>query len=553
MRALRLTFAAAVVAGFLACSGGASSTSSTTRGGPGGGAASTSTTNSGGSGGVPATGSTTTTTSSSATSSTGTGAQTGSGGGGGGDAGAPDASGTGGSGGASPDAGPLDASAPAIACTDAPSDVYVTPPNLPPMTSATRGDVVRCADDTTLSLAQVQADVTAQGIMTPMKTGVTYYRVAFRTTRGDGSPGVSTARVYLPATPAALPLPVVVIGHPTDGLAAACTPSMDATSNEDLALPWAGLGLAVIVPDYAGLGNEGVQGYLDNHDQAYSLLDGARALRKMLAPGVFSQQVLAVGWSQGGGAVLSAQALATSYGADGTLAGVIAFAPEWPTRMNSFDYVHLLSSPTALTEFSATNVSTPDEILTASGNLVVAAMRSYAYFYNYVGPTAVGDAFPAMNESAIETDITTQCEVVLGGLLQALSPFTVEAVLDPTFSATLVACIDSSGQAAGCTDPAKSYYAFLESNFVTSDPAGAPVLLVQGLADYIMPAASEAACDIAKMEGDGLTPQVCTDAAALHTNVVGRNMDFAITWATAVLAGQTPPTCSSAGMPACAP
>jgi dienelactone hydrolase len=550
MRVLRLTFATAAVAGFLACSGGASLTSGTTSGGSGGAAASTSTTSSGGAGGTPATSSTTT-----SSSTTGTGAQTGSGGGGagGGDAGAPDASGTGGSGGASPDAGPLDASAPAIACTDTLSDVYVTPSNLPPMTPGTRGDIVRCADDTTLTLAQVEMEVTAKGIMTPMTTGVTYYRIAFRTTRGNGSAGVSTARVYLPEAPAALPLPVIVIGHPTDGLAAACTPSMDATSNEDLALPWAGLGYAVIVPDYAGLGNEGVQGYLDNHDQAYSVLDGARALRKMLATGVFSQQVLAVGWSQGGGAVLSAQALAGSYGVDGTLAGVIAFAPEWPTRMNSFDYVHLLENPTALTELSATNVSTPDEVLTASGNLVVASMRSYAYFYNDVGPTAVGDPFTAANSSTVETDITTQCEVVLGGLLQAISPFTVEAVLDPTFSATLLTCINSSGQAAGCTDPAKSYYTFLQSNFVTSDPAGAPVLLVQGLADYIMPAASEAACDIAKMEGDGLTPQVCTDAAALHTNVVGRNMDFAIPWAMAVLAGQTPPACSSAGMPACAP
>ena len=141
---------------------------------------------------------------------------------------------------------------------------------------------------------------------------------------------------------------------------------MDATSNRDLALPWAGLGYAVIVPDYAGLGNEGAQGYLDNRDQAHSLLDGARALRKLLSPGALSSDILAVGFSQGGGAVLSAQALAKSYGADGELVGAIVFAPEWPTRMNSFGFLDLLENPDELT------------ILTGISANVVAVMRSYA-------------------------------------------------------------------------------------------------------------------------------------------------------------------------------
>jgi hypothetical protein len=93
----------------------------------------------------------------------------------------------------------------------------------------------------------------------------------------------------------------------------------------------------------------------------------------------------------------------------------------------------------------------------------------------------------------------------------------------------------------------------LQSNILTSDKDGAPVLYVQGLADIIMPPASEAACNIQKMEADGLTPQVCTDSAAQHQTVVQRNIMFALQWGQALLAGTSLPTCSAAGMPTCTP
>jgi dienelactone hydrolase len=435
---------------------------------------------------------------------------------------------------------------PAIDCTDTIADVYVTPANLPPMTAATRGDIVRCAVDATLTLATVASEVAAQGITTTMKVGVDLYRIEFRTTRGDGSAGASTARVYLPAAPASLPLPVITIGHPTDGIAQSCTPSMDPTTNQDLALPWAGLGYAVIVPDYAGLGNGGVQAYLDNHDQAYSVLDGARALRKLLPAAAFSPQVLAIGWSQGGGAVLSAQALAKSYGSDGVLAGVVAFAPEWPSRLNSFGFVDELNNPGEPT------------IQTGISEDVVTVMREYAYFYNRVGPGHADDAFPASARSGIDGAVNTLCQTPLGGYLQATAPL-VGDIFDPTFAATTLACIQQGGPdggagagdaGPGCVDPGLGYYSFLQQNILTADPSGPPLLYVQGLLDFIMPPASEAACNLVKLANDGVFPQVCVDPGALHTNVVGRNMDFAIAWVQALLAGQPlPATCPSTGLP----
>ena len=433
-----------------------------------------------------------------------------------------------------------DVSAPAIPCTDTIANVYVTPPNLPAMTDAARGDIVRCAVDTALDLPTVQSEVTAKGIATTMTSSVNLYRIAFRTVRGDGSAGVSTARVYLPTAPATRPVPLVVIGHPTDGLAPSCAPSTDATSNQDLALPWSGTGDAVIVPDYAGLGNEGVQSYLDNHDQAHAILDGARALRKLLPAAASATDVLAVGYSQGGGAVLSAQALAAGYGLDGTLAGVIAFAPEWPTRLNSFGYVDELNNPTELT------------IETGISDNVVTVMRTYAYFYNRVGASDAGDAFPSAARSGIDSATMTLCQTPLGGYLQGTAPH-VGDMFDPTFRTALLACIANGDGDAGCVAPAKGWYDFLVANFVTADPTGAPILFVQGLADPIMPPAREAACNLAKLQADGVTPQVCTDGPADHQTVVGRNMDFALSWAHALAGGTALPSCSAAGLPACTP
>ncbi len=437
------------------------------------------------------------------------------------------------------DAGPVRADVPAITCDDTIANVYVSPGALPTMTNATRGDIVRCAVDTTLSVSDVQTEMTGEGDTGVTATsGVNIYRVAFRTNRGNGSAGISSARVYLPTTPLALPMPVIAIGHATQGMGGTNVPSQDPTTNKDLALPWASLGYAVIVPDYAGLGTEGVQGYVDNHDTAYSILDSARALRKLISPGVFTSQVVMAGHSQGGGGVLAAQALAKTYGCDGELVAVIAFAPEYPTRMNSFGYVdELNASSSELT------------IQTGITDNVVAAYREYAYFSNYVSASDATDAFPSAQASTEATNLLAMGEVEFGGYLQGVDVHVVDE-FDPTFRASLSACIAGT---SGCNAREANYFAFLQQNILTADPTGAKVLFVQGLTDIVMPPAQEAACNIDKLKADGVTPQVCTDVTASHTNVTQRNINFAIGWAQALVAGNTLPTCSSLGMPTCTP
>ena len=439
-----------------------------------------------------------------------------------------------------PEASVPRADVPAIACNDTVADVYVTPA-LPPMTSQTRGDVFRCAPDVTYPLSSVQSIVLGKGLTTTMTSGVSTYRIAFRTWRSTGAAGASTARVYLPSSPRALPIPVLVAAHPTNGIADSTAPSMDPASNQDLALPWAGLGYAIIVPDYAGLGNEGVQGYLDNHDQAYSVLDGARALRKFLSAGALSSQVAIIGYSQGGGAALSAQALASSYGAGGDVAAVAVFAPEWPTRWNSFGFASMLASPSELT------------IQTGISFNVVEVMRTYAYFSNWIGQPHADDAYPSGKRSSFDGAINSLSEVTLGGFLQANALY-VSDFVDDAFRASLLACIENGASDPGCVAPGKGYFDFVNKDQVVPDASGAPVLYVQGLADYVMPAPSEAACNIAYLESHGVTPQVCVDPVAQHETVVARNMDFVVPWVQARLAGTQAPECTTDGvMPPCIP
>jgi dienelactone hydrolase len=426
-----------------------------------------------------------------------------------------------------------------VPCTDTMGDVYVTPPSMPAFSANARGDIVRCGHDTDLSLADVASQLGAKSVMMTPTSGAHIYRIAYRTTRGNGAPGVSTARLYLPDTPRAPPLPLILVAHPTEGLASSCAPSKDPASLEDQALPWASLGYAVIAPDYAGLGNDDtVQGYVDNHDTGYSALDATRALRKILPGASLTNDVLAVGWSQGGGAVLSAQALEKTYGAAGKLKGVIAFAPEWPTRDNSFGYRDLLENPNDLTITKGVSFPT------------VAAMREYAYFSAYVGADHATDAFPAAKRAGVASAITSLCQTPFGGYLQGTFP-KVGDQFDPAFHDALLACMNGT---AGCVEPAKSYHDFMQKNVLTADATGAPILFIQGIADTIMPAASEAACNIDKLHADGVQPQVCTDLTAVHTNVVPRNIGFALSWGQAILEGSTLPACpQTAGMPPCTP
>ncbi|MCL6330298.1 alpha/beta hydrolase [Pectobacterium carotovorum subsp. carotovorum] len=127
------------------------------------------------------------------------------------------------------------------------------------------------------------------------------YRILYHSRSGvDGkSPRDDTGAVFIPKgeTPEG-GWPVVVWTHGTIGVAAACAPSLNPRSARDAQYlnTWLSLGFAIVAPDYAGLGSDGLHHYLNSRGEAWSVLDGVKA---SLSTFPLRNQLTLVGQSQG--------------------------------------------------------------------------------------------------------------------------------------------------------------------------------------------------------------------------------------------------------------
>lgn len=419
-------------------------------------------------------------------------------------------------------------------CSAPATDLYLTPP-ASTLTIMQRGDIVRCTLGDLLSAADANIEMADAGADIATTTGVRVVRLAYRTSRSDGTPTFTTATAYLPVTPRALPAPVILIGRSTAGLADSCAPSRESRPQINYALPFASRGFVTIAPDFAGLGTDGVHAYLDNREAAFQLLDAALALRA-LVPGSMGDPVAALGYSQGGGIVLSAQALEHELTTKRTLRAIVAIAPEWPISTRSFGYEDVLRNPDNFTGLAG--LAPP----------VVTVARHYGFAANRLGAAHAGDTFPADERASLISALESRCTIALGGQLNVQQPRLGDLV-DETFRSQVLACID--GISSGCTGAGAAFHAWLTSDFVTADPTGAPVLIVQGLGDQVMPAAGEAACVAAKLAADGVTPTICADPTATHDSILERRIEDTVAWIEATVDGTTPPTCASQTLPAC--
>jgi dienelactone hydrolase len=419
---------------------------------------------------------------------------------------------------------------PAVPCGDAIASVYTVAAQV----GAPLGTILACAPDEKLDLATA-ASRSGEVATSP----VVEYRIAYQTRDVSGAPAVSTARVYLPAIPRSRPVPLVVSAHGSVGLADACVPSADA--DNALALPYAARGFAVIAPDLAGLGNAGVQDYLDNRVQGWQLLDGARALRHLLAPGITAPELVLTGYSQGGGASLSAHSLIAADGPGvGRLVATVVYAPQWPIRLSSFKYIDLIRDPAQLTIFTGLSFSS------------VAVLRQFAFFENHVAAGHGKDSVPAQFREGLANAIDSQCLIPFGGFVQTQMLHTGD-LIDDTLRRGLLACVDAQGPGAGCTGDAAAYYQFLIDNQLSADPHGGPVLIVQGLLDQIMPPSGEAACVRDKLVSSGVDVDQCVFPFATHATI-SDNHAHGVAWAESVLAGGPRAECDqSSVLPACTP
>lgn len=139
--------------------------------------------------------------------------------------------------------------------------------------------------------------------------------------------------------------PVVAWAHGTLGGARGCAPSIPDNPARDLqdyytytseypidvGVPALSqllkAGYVVTATDYQGLGTPGVHQYTVGATEAYNVLDSVKAAKQLPQSGT-SDDVVVLGWSQGGGAAIFAgQSAASSYAKPLRLRGIAALAP----------------------------------------------------------------------------------------------------------------------------------------------------------------------------------------------------------------------------------
>jgi hypothetical protein len=168
------------------------------------------------------------------------------------------------------------------------------------------------------------------------------WRAVYNSVSGvDGGEREVSGAFFVPrGTPPDGGWPLISLAHGTTGIGNDCGPSRQ----PDL-MGYAGLiqsllsdEYAVAVTDYEGLGESGLHPYLEPRTAAFNTIDAARAMRE-ISPTVSARWV-AVGYSQGGGAVWAANELNSYYGNGLELQGSVALAPS----VNSSGAADLVSS-----------------------------------------------------------------------------------------------------------------------------------------------------------------------------------------------------------------
>lgn len=443
---------------------------------------------------------------------------------------------------------------PEVACTDSIDSVYADPGDV---SSQPKGAILKCAHDTDLTAAQLtaltQAEVDAGNppyMGKAFTSGAHVYRVLYRTERGDpnNSPGYSSALLLLPETPragAGNQLPVVVAAHGSFGLAPGCAPSKNAAVESlsptngqytqadyfHLVYPLVGLGYAVIAPDYAGYANFGGANnppptYDDTLDNGKSVLDAARALRKLI-PSSVSQQAVIVGHSEGGSAALSALSIASSYGLDGVLAGVAVYSPLWFSRRA---YGAVLTVPS---------------LATFAPNGAVSMWYHWSHSALLDGPDAAFELFQQSKESTLQQFFGQDCWAYSYPTLAQNGAMNADDYFDPAYVQAITPALSpilgtgSCGDAGAAAQECQTWVDRMTADWPHLDGGAAqvPLLLWYAHNDEALPP-DYMQCVLNRLAQDGVKATYCYDPtsgllggqAEGHAYAVTDNVDYVADW-----------------------
>ncbi|WP_310633366.1 alpha/beta fold hydrolase [Paraburkholderia sp.] len=152
-------------------------------------------------------------------------------------------------------------------------------------------------------------------------------RILYSSTDGvsGNTPIAVSGALFIPqGTPPKGGWPIVAWAHGTFGMADICAPSWFGRSYRDVRYlnGWLKAGFAVVATDYQGLGTPGPNPQLNNRSNSYTLLDSVRAVLHD-SPDLANEVVL-VGQSQGGSAVIAASGYAPHYAPDLNVRATVA-------------------------------------------------------------------------------------------------------------------------------------------------------------------------------------------------------------------------------------
>ncbi|MBX3210258.1 MAG: alpha/beta fold hydrolase [Labilithrix sp.] len=434
---------------------------------------------------------------------------------------------------------------PAVPCGDAVDAVYGDPGAVP-TDDASRGKILKCSKDADLAKDALQAELTRLGYTgKPVASGARTFKVLYRTTRGDAAstPGYSSAIVYVPTTQRADKLPIVVAARGSRGQAARCAvskfdPALGGINDDAhrLAYTLVGNGYAVIVPDLAGYANFGAannppSAYAQAADVGRSTLDGSRAL-KQLFPQLDDKTIL-VGHSQGGHSALSALALADSYGAQGTIAGVAVYAPLW------------LSQRTWGSVLEAGIANDRDYTIAK-----LASPSAIAVWYHYTqaelldGPGEGIKLFKADKQAAVKEFVDGACWGEYK-LLSDNAKFAYELFVDgfPAAIGNPAAGLSQCNGDATCDKWISRYKA--DRPNLTGAAATTPILMMYGGADTTI-TPDRMACALDRLKSDGTNLTVCYEGTADHASIIDVRGEHVADWIASLTLGATAPAACAA-------
>ena len=328
----------------------------------------------------------------------------------------------------------------------------------------------------------------------------TAQRVLYTSQNLQGEPIAVSGMVFMPNTPAA-PAPIVAWAHPTLGQADKCAPSRAANPLADttgwleemLARGW-----VVTATDYAGLGTPGPKTYLIGTQSANDLVNSVRAA-KQLSSAPTSADWLLWSHSQGGQAALWAAAKGPELAPELTLLGVGVAAPA----------AELMP------------------IMNAQWDTVVAWV---------IGPEATESFVPAYPELDVLGALSTEARDSMADLAQ-------QCITGQGISGEVRETFDQNFFSANPADNA-AWVQIVAEQTPPVLPADMPILLIQGTADEVVLASTNALFQTSWCaQGANLSALWLGGVDHNHVAIIGG--PSMVEWAAARFAGEpTRPNCS---------